>query len=295
MIKALGLLYLIWGFNWVVMKEANLFFQPVLFVTYRFVIGAAVLLLVVLWLRIPLPPARYWKWIVLTGVLQVAANNVASQIGMQYLGAGLVAVLNYSMPIWVAVLAHIFLQERLTRQKVAGILLSMAGLFILLNIDTYGSLAAILLVLSGAFAWAVASVLIKLKLWDCDMLQYTTWQLTAGAVLLAVYTAAEGAGSVDWSWMAIACLFYNGVLASALAFFLWSFILSHMEAGKASVAILAVPVVGVVCGILFLGEALTVHTALGMLLIMVSILLVVRPRREISKTRLFVNKRKREK
>ena len=46
MIKLLAAIYLVWGFNWVVMKEANLFFPPVTFSCYRFIIGALVLLAV---------------------------------------------------------------------------------------------------------------------------------------------------------------------------------------------------------------------------------------------------------
>ena len=275
------MLYFIWGLNWVVMKAANQFFPPVLFVTYRFVLGAAVLLAVCAWLRIPLPPRKYWSWIALTGVLQVAANNVAAQLGMQTLGAGLVAVLNYSMPVWVAILAHFFLQEHLTPRKVLGIGMSMGGLFVLLQIDTYGSLYGILLTLSGAFAWAVAAILIKLKLQGCDMLQYTTWQLTAGAALLVLYSVFAEQGPVTWNAAAVECLLYNGILASAFAFFLWSYILGHMEAGKAAVAILAVPVVGVICGVFFLQEELSWNTALGMLLILAGILLVVMQRRRI--------------
>ena len=48
----------------------------------------------------------------MTGILQTALNNVLVQIGMQSLSAGLVAVLNYSMPVWVTIMAHFFLQER---------------------------------------------------------------------------------------------------------------------------------------------------------------------------------------
>jgi drug/metabolite transporter (DMT)-like permease len=82
-------------------------------------------------------------------------------------------------------------------------------------------------------------------------------------------------GPVTWNATAVACLVYNGVLASALAFFLWNFILTQMEASKASIATLVVPVVGVLCGIIFLGETMYWNTALGMILILAGILLIV--------------------
>ena len=82
MMRALFLLYAIWGFNWVVMKTANAYFPPVLFVAFRFLIGAAVMLSVCAWRRIPVPERKYWKWITATGILQIAVNNVCMQIGM---------------------------------------------------------------------------------------------------------------------------------------------------------------------------------------------------------------------
>lgn len=287
MIKALLAIYVLWGLNWVVMKEANLFFPPALFVAYRFALGAAVLLMVNVWLRLPLPPRKYWKWIIITGILQMALNNVAIQIGMQSLGAGFAAVLNYSMPVWVTILAHFFLHEPLTLRKTGGIIVSMAGLFILMHIDTLGSVSGILITVSGAVAWAVASIIVKLQNQEiqksripgqpeeCNIIQYTTWQMAAGSLFLFLYLAFTGTGSVTWTWTAVACLAYNGALASALAFFLWNYILSRMEASKASIAILVVPIVGVLGGIFFLGEALHLTTALGMALILLGIVFIV--------------------
>ncbi len=275
MYKALVLLYFIWGFNWVIMKEANQFFPPVVFVTYRFALGAIVLLLVNLWLKCSIPPRQYWKWITISGVLQIAANNVAAQIGMQSLGAGFVAILNYSMPLWVALLAHFFLNEKLTKHRIFGIILSMTGLFVLLQVDTYGSVPAILLTLAGAFAWAVSGIIIKAKLQGCNMLQYTTWQMVMGEIFLLIYTGTAAQNDVQWTWAAVGCLLYNGILASAVAFFLWSYILSHMEVGKASISLLAVPVIGVFAGMVFLDETLHWNTAVGMLLILAGIAIVV--------------------
>jgi O-acetylserine/cysteine efflux transporter len=297
MLKALIIIYGIWGFNWVVMKEANLFFTPTFFVTCRFALGAIILLLVNAWLHLPLPPRKYWKWIILTGILQLAISNVAVQIGMLDLSAGLVSVLDYSMPVWVAIMAHFVLHETLTLRKIIGIVISMVGLFILMNIDTLGSLSGILMTLFGAITWAISNIIVKLQNQviakdrshgdgqDCNLIQYTTWQMVAGAVALILYSAITGQYTAQWTGMAVACLLYNAVLASAVAFFLWNYILAHMEASKASVAVLAVPVVGVVSGILFLGEALHWTTAAGMVLILLGIVLIVTQKQQKTTSR----------
>ena len=74
MMRALFLLYAIWGFNWVVMKTANAYFPPVLFVAFRFLIGAAVMLSVCAWRRIPVPMTAVS--IVLAGAAAWAASGI---------------------------------------------------------------------------------------------------------------------------------------------------------------------------------------------------------------------------
>lgn len=287
MIKALLALYIIWGFNWVVMKEATLFFPPVLFSCYRFVIGAVVLIGITLWCRMPLPPKRYWPWIIVTGLLQIAVNNATVQIGVTSLGAGLVAVVNYSMPVWMSILAYFMLHETLTKRKILGIVLSMVGMYVLMNVDIIGDMTGLLLTIGGAIAWAVAAVIVKYQdkvmhrqqqKETCTMIQYTTWQIAVGALFLWVYAMLFEQGQVTWTPMAVSCLAYNGVLASALAFFLWNYILTKMEASKAGVASLGVPVVGVICNVIFMHEAVHWNTAVGMILILAGIFLIVAQR-----------------
>ena len=279
MAKALCLIYLIWGMNWVVMKTANTFFPPITFVAYRFLFGALVLLSVWFWLHLPLPKKKYWPWIFLTGILQMGLNNIAAQTSMLTLGAGMVSVLNYSMPVFAAVMAHFLLGERLTWRKGAGIVLAIAGMAVLMDVHAGGDVTAICIGLLSAVFWGLASIFVKLKLSDVNPISLTTWQMVCASLSLLAYTAIVPQGEVIWNTESVLCLIYNGVLASALAFFLWSWILQHIEVSKASVAVLAVPVVGVVGGILCLGEPMTLHIFFGMIMIMAGIYIVVTNKR----------------
>ena len=279
MAKALCLIYLIWGMNWVVMKTANTFFPPITFVAYRFLFGALVLLSVWFWLHLPLPKKKYWPWIFLTGILQMGLNNIAAQTSMLTLGAGMVSVLNYSMPVFAAVMAHFLLGERLNWRKGAGIVLAIAGMAVLMDVHAGGDVTAICIGLLSAVFWGLASIFVKLKLADVNPISLTTWQMVCASLSLLAYTAIVPQGEVVWNAESVLCLIYNGVLASAHAFFLWSWILQHIEVSKASVAVLAVPVVGVVGGILCLGEPMTLHIFFGMLMIMAGIYIVVTNKR----------------
>ena len=103
----------------------------------------------------------------------------------------------------------------------------------------------------------------KAKLSKLNPISLTTWQMTTAAIMLAIYTAIFTDAQATWTFTAVATLLYNAVIASSLAFFLWAYVLENMEAGKASISVLGVPVVGVISGVIFLGEPLTLTMVFG--------------------------------
>ena len=274
MLRALVAIWLIWGLNWVVMKTANTYFPPILFVTWRFGSGALILLAVAYWRKIPLPDAKFLPWIFLSGICMLVLNNIAAQVGMMSIGAGMAAVLNYTAPLWTAILAHFTLDEKLTRRKIFGLIVAFVGLYVLMGLQGVEDLTAAFVIIAGAMVMAVSNIVVKLRLSKCDMIQLTTWQMVFGAAALVIYSSLFPQGEIHWCLPAVLCVIYNGALASALAFFLWNVVLTHLQAGTASVATLVAPAVGVLGGVIFLGEPFTAHIVLGIVLIFAGIILV---------------------
>ena len=272
--RALIMLCLIWGFNFVVMKTANFYFSPELFVTYRFGFGAIVLIAFAYFTKLPVPQKKYWGWIFLSGAFQISAGALLCQYSFKFLPAGLVSMLNYTMPVWVSILAYFFLQESLTKKKIFGITLSIIGIAVLMNVNVSGKISAMLIPIAAAIFWAIGNVIMKAKLSKINSISLTTWQMVIGAILLAIYTFLFGEIEARWTLLSVACLLYNAVIASSLAFFLWAYILKHMEASKASISVLGVPVVGVLGGVICLGEPLTISMIIGMLMVLSGIVMV---------------------
>ncbi len=144
MLQLLLGLCLIWGFNFVVMKTANQYFSPELFVTLRFILGAAILFAYASIRKLHLPKREFWIWIAITGALQISIGAAIVQICFNYLSAGLVSVLNYTMPLWVIILARIFLGESLMKKKIIGIVTSILGVAILMDVDINGNIFGII-------------------------------------------------------------------------------------------------------------------------------------------------------
>lgn len=268
-------LCVIWGFNFVVMKMGNDVFPPVLFAAYRFLLGAIVLFGLAYVKKIPFPKKSELKWYVLCGFLQTTYFNIAIQISLNYISAGLTSVLTYSMPLFLSLMAHYYLPgEKLTASKTLGILIGIVGLLLAMDIQLGGNIWAPILALSSAITWALSSLIFKKKLKGSDTIQFTTWQMAAGAIGLFIYSFSFESGPSHWSLMAVAYLLYSGVLASALAFVIWSHVLAKMEASKASISLLIVPVVGTLSGVVFLQEQLTVVMLLGISLALFGVWLV---------------------
>ena len=206
-------------------------------------------------------------------------NNIAAQIGMQTISAGMAAVLNYTAPLWTAILAHFTLNERLTKLKCFGIFLAILGLYVLMGLQGVDDLSAAFIIIAGAMVMAVSNIIVKLKLSKNNMVQLTTWQMVFGALTLIIYTSLVPQGEINWCLPAVLCVIYNGAFASALAFFLWNYVLTHIEASSASIATLVAPIVGVLGGVFILGEPFTVQIVVGIILIFAGILIVVRKRK----------------
>ena len=269
------IIYLIWGINWTVMKIGSGYFSPALFVSLRFTVAAVVLLIPCAVKGKLLPERRLLPWMVVSGLFQMGIHQLLAQSAVARLGSGTASVLDYTMPLWVAILAAFALGEKLTGRKIAGILVSIAGLAILMNVGGNLDKAAVLTAICGAICWAVANILIKRHLSGADSVQCTAWQILSSAVVLDIWLLAGQRAEVTWSVKGILCVLFSAILASSVAFLLWNRVLARIEAGRASVAVMGVPAVGVLSGIIFLHEPVKIWNILGMVIIISGILIVL--------------------
>jgi len=274
---ALTLLTIIWGYNWVVMKSALAYAGAFEFAALRTVIGALCLFAVVLFMRKPLR-VKEMPTLILLGILQTSGFTGLLIWALVEGGAGKTAVLTYTMPFWVMVLAWPMLGEKLRGlQWPAAILSTMGMLFILdplhLGTDTFSMFLA---VLSGIF-WALSVILAK-KLHqrspELDLLALTAWQMFFGSIPLAVVALLVPAAPIQWTPYFIGAVIFNSVFCNALAWLLWLYALQRLSAGIASMSSMLAPVIGVMAAWVQLHEVPTTTELIGMTLIAISLLII---------------------
>lgn len=274
---ALILLTLLWGYNWVVMKHALDFAGAFEFSALRTFLGAVCLFAVLLVMRKPLRP-REIPTLVVLGILQTSGFTGLIIWALVEGGAGKTAVLTYTMPFWVMVLAWPLLGEKIRGTQWFAVILSLMGLlFILDPLHLGADYFSMLLALAGGVCWAL-SVIVAKKLHkrvpDMDLMSLTAWQMLFGSIPIVIAAFLIPAPPIQWTSNFIGAVFFNAVLCNALAWLLWLYALQRLSAGVASMTSLVAPVLGVLAAWFQLGERPGVGEAIGMALIGLSLVII---------------------
>jgi drug/metabolite transporter (DMT)-like permease len=273
-LAALVVLCLIWGYSWVAMKIALRHAPPFAFASLR--VGIAVVLLFAI-ARITgrtLSLPNYRKTAIV-GALQVGLFVTLSHLALMLAGPGKTSVLVFTMPFWMIVFAHFLLHERMRGTQWLAVALAFAGLMLIVAPWQLGSLAGSLLAVGGGAVWALSSVISKR--WqtpDADPLVLTAWQLLFGLIPLVLLSLAFSNQPVEWNAEFLWALAFSAIPATAIGWWLWTFVLSHTKAGIAGLNALAIPCIAVISSWLQLGERPPPLELAGMLTIGIALALL---------------------
>ena len=278
---------LLLAFNQVVIKVTTGGLQPVFFAGLR---SAGAVVCVLLWMRlrgIPLDlgprPVR------IAGLLAgigFSVEFICLFVALDLTTVGRSSVIFYSMPVWMALGAHVLIPgERLTRRKVAGLAMAFAGVSVaLLNRgDGQASLLGDMAALGAAMSWAAVGLLAKvspLRLARPEM--QLMWQVAISAPVLLVLAPLFGDLLRDVQPIHLWGLVFQIVIVVSAGFVFWLWLLSiYPSGGVASFSFLA-PVFGVGLGWLLLGEAVGPALILALCLVALGIVMINRPSRSRS-------------
>jgi drug/metabolite transporter (DMT)-like permease len=275
-IVALIALSAIWGYNWVVMKECLRFSGALDFAALRTSLGAAGLLAILLWKRKSLRPKEI-PWTIFLGLLSTTGCIGFVTVALVSGGVGKTAILVYTMPFFVLIMARPLLGEQIRGLQWVAVILAFAGLMTILEPWKLQSttVSALLALLSG-ISWAGSAIVMKImrKTTDFDLVSLSSWQMLFGSIPLVVLALTVPERPIEWSWYFTGALIYTSVIGQSLTFLLWFYILNKLSVGMASMGTLVTPVIGVICASIQLGEHPSILEGAGMLLILSALALL---------------------
>jgi drug/metabolite transporter (DMT)-like permease len=273
---ALVVLTLIWSFNWIVLKTVLKYSGPFDFSALRYIVGTAVLVLVMLVRRESFKPPP----IVMTAIIgfaQTAGFQALVQWALVSGGAGKTALLAFTMPFWVVLFSWLILADRPGARQWWSLGIAALGLvFIIEPWRGFGGAQSSLLAVGGGVLWGLGVVLSKRLFQRCHStaLSLTTWQMLFGALLLSAIALAVDERPIEWAPTMIAALVYNGVLSSGIAWLLWSYVVEKLPANVAGLSSLAVPIVGIGFAWALLNEVPSASESVGIVAICVALAVV---------------------
>ena len=275
-----------WGFNWTAMKLALTEVAPFTFRSMCLGIGSAVLFAVMKAGGHSLAvPRGQWGRLILLSLTAITAWNLLVAYGVSMIPSGRAAILAYTMPAWAIPLSVWLLGERLNGRRITGLLLGMAGLALLLGEGVRNLGAApvgSLLVLLAAIMWALATVFQKRYPVSMPVGVYTAWIMLLGGIpIFAGALVLDDLGALaevsPRAWFGVS---YNVLIAFAWAHWAWIKLATSLSVTVFSLAMLLTPMIGVLSGILFLGERPTPMEYAAFALVISSLLTVALPARK---------------
>jgi drug/metabolite transporter (DMT)-like permease len=270
-IVSLVLIMVVWGSTYVVTKAAVRQFPPMTLAALRYVIAAGVLIPIAVarggLCRLPHPLPL--KPLILMGLTGIAILTVGFNYGLVYASASQGALVYALGPAAVALAAVLGLQEPLSRRRIAGIILSVAGAALVVAFGETDRAAprpllGALCMLAGVLAWAYYTVVAK-RLADADQVVVIAWVSIIGTAMLLPFAGVEllkgptPRPTLD-GWVG---MLFLGAFASALAYVVYSRVLRELDASLVGAYFTLDPIVGVLSAVVFLGEVLRGEQVVG--------------------------------
>lgn len=281
---------MIWGGTFVAGRFLADSLSPLFAASLRFLLASAALLLFLLLARVPLarPNLRQWLQLALLGFFGIFFYNLCFFYGLHYINASRASLIVALNPAVIGLASCLLFKERLSRVKVIGIAICIAGASLVIVSRNPQWLAGPvdawigdLLIFGCVLGWGIYSLFSKDLNQTLGPVQTVTYSILLGTVMLWVTSAIRGELSVavlvslgPQQWLS---LMYLGVLGSALAYIAYYDGIRKIGATRSGVFIALNPLTAVILGALLLDERLTLAMCLGGGLILLGIYLCNKP------------------
>jgi len=250
---------------------------PITLVAFRVLFGLLFGIAVVLIQRVQLP--RTWKeWSppLLLGITNVAIPFFLISWGQQSIDSAVAAILDATVPLFTILIAHYLLHDdKMTRPKVLGLLIGLAGVVVLMSKDvgaSFGSLLGQLAVIAACVFYAGSAVYARKTTEATPGIVRSVGPLisaTAAMWLAAfLFESPVKIPQLSITWIS---LLFLGILGSGVAFIMLYYLIHEIGPTRTSLVTYLFPLGGVILGVAFLNEELSWQLVVGAVLIILSL------------------------
>lgn len=246
---AFAFVCLVWGSTWLVIKWQVAHVAPAWSVAYRFILGAGILFALCIFTKRPLRyNLRQHGFLLAVGASQFMLNFNFVYTAERYVTSGLVAVAYALLIVPNALLAWLFLKQRISWQLAIGALLGIAGVLLLFFNELQHGFGdnvgfGMALVACGILSASTANILqANQSARSFDIFGMLAWAMAYGALMDIIFAyATTGAPSWEWSLRYVGGLVYLSLFGSALAFAIYFDMIRRVGPARAAYSSIVVP------------------------------------------------------
>lgn len=276
------LLATLWGASYTFIKLGIASIPPITLIAARTVIAGALLFAVMRLQGVTMPrDGLNWRRFFIQALINSVVPFTLIAWAEKTVDAGLATILNSTSPIFAFLMTFALTRhEPVTLTKLAGVILGIVGICLVIGISTLGGLGretvAQIAIVFATICYAGAAIFGRHFSGLHPLVPATGSMVCGAAMLLPLSLAIEHPWTLTPSASSLAALLGLSVLSTALAFVLYFRLLQTIGSiGVTSQAYLRVPI-GVLIGVIFLGESLSLAGAIGLVCIMLGVAAMVR-------------------
>ncbi len=273
----LFLAFLCWGSVYVVSKIAMRTIPPVTLLELRYLVAVPTLFML-LKVRGALRPLKREDMgtVFAIGFTGYFASFCLQMMGINRLTGSVSSLFGAMNPIFIPILAAVFLGERLTLKKVLCVALSMTGVVIIVGVGGTADLLGACLMLLSVFLWSSTSIIIRRLGGKYDPMQVAMMAILCAIPLTGAWSLMElRTAEISFPTASVIAFLYMGTIGTAAPHSLWNYCLSKMDASFCSMFYPLQPLVSATLGVLFLGERITASYLIGAAIICCGIVAAV--------------------
>lgn len=272
----------VWGVNWPLTKIALNNTPPILFAGFRTLLGGLLLLFMAIPRGKSLRLRQNWAVYGMSSLFNIILYYGLQTVGLQYMPSGLFSVIVFLQPVLVGILSWFFLGEAMYGLKITGLILGFGGVALISVTSLSGHISALglCLALETALTWAIGTVYVKKTGPSVDSIWLVCAQLILGGLFLSgTGLMIEPLSAIHWSMEFVLILLFIAIFVIAIGWWIFFSLIGEGEVSRVASVTFLIPLISIAVGSVALHEQLTIALLAGLTLIVVSLILVNRPRK----------------
>lgn len=282
-IPALLACYIVWGSTYLAIRLALVSFPPFFQMGTRFLLAGALLMAWVAWRGggqaggVQMPTRRQWRNALVVGALMLGVGMGLVASASAHIGSGLIATFIAVVPMLVCAWGLLFGRHP-SRIELAGMAVGLVGVVLLMRGASFSAAPLGLACIAGAtLAWSLGSVLSTTRFPLAEgPAGFASEMLCGGAVLMLISLALGEQPSWPPTPLAVAAWFYLVVFGSLIAFSAYLYLLANTTPAIATSYAFVNPLIALLLGVFFGGEAITGGEWIACAVILFGVLLIFR-------------------